>query len=711
MRTTFLLAMCCAAAAAQPLDLKPYEVLWRADSGVLADLSFLLEPPAGKDGFLRVRNGHIVRPDGRRVRFWGVNLSMQGSRPRKEDAPAYAAHLARFGVNCVRIHHFDWRTPRGIIDSRQPNSRTFDPDELDRFDFFFSELKKRGIHVNMNLNVGRAFEKDDGVKDYDQLGLAKAVTLFDDRIIELEREYAQKLLGHYNPYTKLEYRNDPAVAIVEMVNENSLFDYWVAGLLSGKGRTPGANPTWADIPASYERDLTARFNTWITGRLSAADLAKVRQEAGVAEGASVPRLKPAEFRAASALRFQTEAAFYMDLEDRFFQQMRAYLKDSLGVKALLIGTSAHNGGLSPYPLLSSASKLDIVDTHTYWQHPRTTTLPDGRRRQEIQNTAMVNEPERSSIVTLSRGAVAGKPFFVTEINHPFPSEYASEGLPIAAAYGAFLDWDGVFWYSFSHSEPSVWKPGSPGSFDIRQEPVKMTQLAAGALTFLRGDVAPAVRTIERSYSREQVLESLRLPRSEAPYFTPGFPAILALRHGVRTTGFDGKPTATFPAAPDSPVLSDTNQLAWRKGLVTVDAERSQGLIGYLKANRAEVRNLSAEVGNQFCAILLNSLDGAPIARSGRLLLATGARVANAGLKWNDGRKSLASDGTGPVMIEPVTGMVTLRQLSGASSVEAVPLDGAGRAAGPPVAGSKTENGWRIPIGGTATPWYLVRVQR
>ena len=109
--------------------------------------------------------GTCVEGDGRRLRLWGVNLPMQSNRPAKQDAAAYAAHLARFGVNCVRIHHFDWPAPVGII-ARQPNSRTFDAEQLDRFDYFFAELKKRGIYVDLNLNVGRRFQKDDGVREY-----------------------------------------------------------------------------------------------------------------------------------------------------------------------------------------------------------------------------------------------------------------------------------------------------------------------------------------------------------------------------------------------------------------------------------------------------------------------------------------------------------------------------------------------------------------
>jgi hypothetical protein len=40
----------------------------------------------------------------------------------------------------------------------------------------------------LNLNVAHAFQEGDGVKDAGKLGFAKALTLFDSRMIELEKE-------------------------------------------------------------------------------------------------------------------------------------------------------------------------------------------------------------------------------------------------------------------------------------------------------------------------------------------------------------------------------------------------------------------------------------------------------------------------------------------------------------------------------------------
>ena len=120
-----------------------------------------------------------------------------------------------YGINMVRLHFLDLPAPRGIIDSTRNDSRSFDAQQLDRLDFQIAEFKKRGIYVDLNLNVGRSYKAGDGVQDFDKIQWGKGLTLFDPRLIELQKEYAQNLLTHVNPYTGNEYRNEPAIAIVE----------------------------------------------------------------------------------------------------------------------------------------------------------------------------------------------------------------------------------------------------------------------------------------------------------------------------------------------------------------------------------------------------------------------------------------------------------------------------------------------------------------
>jgi len=703
-------------AEAAGVPMQRFVMDWRDNAAPLIDLSSFLEAPAGKNGHIGIKDGHFVTPEGRRFRIWGVNVTGAACFPSREDAPVVAAHWARFGVNCVRFHFLDANGSMSLFVRSRDDTRELDPKQLDMLDYFIAELKKRGIYTNLNLNVGRVYRKGDGVRDYEYLGLAKVVNYFDEQVQMLHREYARQLLTHRNPYTGAEYRHEPAVAIVELVNENSIVEAWFSDRLLGKNtqRNPG---TWTDITAWYAEELTAEYNQWLKDTLSAPELSELRKVAGLAEGQPVPRLTKAQFKNAPAKRFHTEAAFYMHLEHNYFGGMYRYLKNDLGLKALVAGTSDHNHYNSGYPLLTSTSLCDIIDGHIYWQHPNYIADPKGKRQGfTIGNTPMVDDPANSTVVQLSRSPIAGKPYTVSEINHPFPNEYACEGFGILAAYAAFQDWDGVFLYTFEHKVPSGWTAKMPSHFEVRPDPVKMMSIAAGACLFLRGDVQPAKETIYRSYSPEEVRESIRLASSQRPFFTPGFDAATTLLHATRIRSFDASGGPYFHVEASNTILSDTGQLAWhhnqkREGFVTIETDRSQALIGFIQRADKPLKNLAATVENEFCSLVLTSLDDKPLLQADRLLLVATARAANTGMKWNDKRTSLTDWGTEPSVIEPVKGFVTLKGINSVGQIEVTPLDSGAKPLGQSIPVERTIDGCRLPIGEPATPWYLIRIMR
>jgi hypothetical protein len=664
LRTAIAAVLLLAAARAQLLQ--PFSLDHRAASASPADLSFLLDAPAGKDGFIQIRNGHLAKGSGERIRFWGVHFTdwSPGSVEivPKQDAAFWAATLARFGINLVRLHFLDLNAPRGLIDASSPNSLAFDPAQLDRLDYEVAQLKQHGIYVDLNLNVGRSYKAGDGVRGFDKIRWAKGLTLFDPRLIELEKDYARRLLTHVNPYTHTAYRDEPAVALVEIVNENGLY--------------PGFR---APTPY-YGEELTALFNAWLART-------------------------PTHSLAAPTEHFRLETLFYMDAENRFYQDMSAFLKHTLGVRCPIIGTADHAHSSSPYPMLASLSKLDVLDGHVYWEHPGAPPP---------HNTPMVDDPLHSTVVQLSRTTFSGKPYTVSEFNHPFPNDYLAEGIPILAAYASFQDWDAVVAYTFEPKRDPAWKPYIGDPFDISLDPVRMTQMATGALLFLRSDVHPSRQTIERTYSPEQVIDSRRLPRSEQPYFTPGFPLALPLEHAVRIRSLDGPPTGAFPPAPSNPIVSDTGELTWsaaapHTGLVTIETPRTEAVIGFLPG-RDPLAHLGVDVKNNFAAIVLSSLDATPLAQSTKMLLTAAARVANTGMQWNDSHTRLATQGGPPTLIEPVAGTLTLRGLTAARKVLVSALDGAGRPMRQTTA-RRTGIGWNFPVGDPATTWYVISVER
>src|SRR4051812_48457773 len=201
---------------AEPLPLQPFVIDHLARQDSPADVSFLLgKNPAGQEGFVTVKEGHLVKGDGTRLRIWGVNLTgwARGSTnlPPKDQADPWAAALARVGINCVRFHFLDLPTrspqdiadepkrreaeasgkrfkmrPAGLIDSRRNDNQALDPEALDRLDFFVAALKRRGIYSNLNLNVGLQYKPGDNVPDSDVITLTKGFTYIGERMIELQ---------------------------------------------------------------------------------------------------------------------------------------------------------------------------------------------------------------------------------------------------------------------------------------------------------------------------------------------------------------------------------------------------------------------------------------------------------------------------------------------------------------------------------------------
>ncbi|MBB6143175.1 hypothetical protein HNQ77_001119 [Silvibacterium bohemicum] len=661
-----------------------------------ADVSSLLDAPAGKHGFVRVKDGHLATEGGQRIRFWGVNITdwSPGSRqiPSKEDAAFWAATLARFGVNCVRFQFLDLKEPRGLIDNQRPDTRALDPEQVDREDLFIAELEKRGIYVDFNLLVGRPFQSADDVQDAGMLREgAKGTSIFDRRMIELQKEYAQQLLDHLNPYTKRKYTDDPAVALIEINNENAL------------------NVGYRAPSPFYLIELTGMYNDWLARHRTPDEISQLRRIAGIESDKPVTLIATKGKAAASPPeRFHAEAEFYNDVQRNYFDEMEKYLKEDLRSKSLVIATADHSHANSGYPILLAASSADLIDGHDYWEHPES----------YVRKSPMVNDPLHSTVVDLSRSAIAGKPYTVSEVNNPFPNDYDSEGIPILAAYGLLQDWDGIMWYTFEPKADAAWKPYVGDPFDISSDPVKMPELAAGALLFLRGDVAKAHTTVERSYSREQAFDSMLLPEAtERPFFTPGFPLTLPLQHEVRVSSLQGGPTKAFDAAAvTDAIVSDTGQLAWytshpQEGLVTIDTPRTQALIGFARAYNKQLSNLAAVPENSFCTIQLSSLDGRAIGESSRMLLVAGGTVRNSGERWNTAGTDVTEWGGFPTLIEPVTGTITLRQIQGAKAISLQALDGAGQPVGEKISAAFANGGWSLSLGDTVTSWYEVTVSR
>ena len=182
--------------------------------------------------FITIDAGGNFSLGGKKIKFWGTNSVADGAFPQKDKAAQIAGRMRKLGINLVRMHHLDnpW-SAYSLLPGSFSTSRSIYQPNLDLLEYYISKLKETGIFINMNLNVARKFHAMDGVEGADSINnygtdFAKGVTLFDPYLIMLEKEYAQQLLTHVNPYTGKALVNDPVMAMVETNNENSLYRFW-----------------------------------------------------------------------------------------------------------------------------------------------------------------------------------------------------------------------------------------------------------------------------------------------------------------------------------------------------------------------------------------------------------------------------------------------------------------------------------------------------
>ncbi|MBM4044681.1 MAG: hypothetical protein FJ279_06165, partial [Planctomycetes bacterium] len=328
----------------------PFTFPWcEAEPGTATDVSFLLDPPAGKHGFVMARDGHFFFQNGKRAKFWGVNLDRVPCFPHRENADRIAAHLAKYGNNIVRLHCLESFQPtkENIFDQSHDDSLHLSPENMERLDYFLAQLKKRGIYVVIDLWGFRKFLPGDGVKDREawqgrQVTSMQGAVIFNERLQELEREYARLLLTHVNPHTGLALKDDPQLALIELFNEVSLLVRW----------------TWSAMPPSYVQELTEMWNTWLVGMYRSRDgLAQawtnadgkcfLQAEEDPSKGTvrpffdlyalGAPKDAP-EDRLGDA-RVNDAIRFLYELEVKHSRMMRDHLR-SLGVKVPIASTGA-----------------------------------------------------------------------------------------------------------------------------------------------------------------------------------------------------------------------------------------------------------------------------------------------------------------------------------------------------------------------------------
>ena len=655
------------------------------------DLRFLNHRFAGEKGFLQSRGMQFVfEKDDTPVKFWAVNAHPMASR----QADVYfAKRLAKLGVNMVRIHG-------PIFDRSAADPATIDRKHLDRLHRFIAALKAEGIYTHLSFYFPLWFEikPSYGVGGYESLGNKKPFGLlfFHPRMQAIYKSWARGLLLTVNPYTRLPLAKDPAVGIVEIINEDNYF-FWTMD-------------PYKNVPAPAVAILEKRFGDWLAKKYGAVDKALAKWGGGKVRGddpaagragllgpwfyTEAARGRQSERRIGDQLQFLTE-----DLRT-FYRDMHQWYRKEIGLRCPIVAT---NWKTADARLLGALDKYtnavcETMDRHAYFGglHKGDGASYSLRKGHRYRDASTLWNPIAAPVRELQ---YIGHTHIVTEYNWPMPNRYRGESVLLAAAYGSLQGTDGYFHFA---TRSASWEAQHP-KFSIHT-PAVMGQFPAAALLYRRGYVKEAPVVVHEAarlkdlYDRKgtaialpQDLDILR--KAEAPKGAGG--EVRHLGSIDPLAYYVGQVTRTVAEQPGKSVLQDlspyvdrekktvasiTGELLWDfgRGVVTIDSARAQGATGFLKRRGAiRLKDVVIQLQNEYGSVLVVSLDGEPIRSSAKLLLQVMTEDNNFGWKTTGGEpRTIADLGAPPIVVRKPSGTVTLnRPDAGSLQIEA--LDGHG----------------------------------
>lgn len=492
-----------------------------ATNSVLHAGSWLQDAPAGRHGSVKAMpDGSLAFEDGTPVRFWGSSTVYGGTFPdKREEVPLLADAIAARGYNLVRFHHNDihWKGI-GFLSSDPASTVLLDPEGMDRLDYFASELIKRGIYIYLDLVDYRPILEGEGIYEtFPDMRQLKNIFgwkgLFPHPVVvDLWKRSSTEILNHVNPYTGRKWGEEPAVATIEIINENGPF--WDWGF-----HTTDSVQKWHD--AEWNRWLVAKYGTREALDAAWTDVEGTKglfPDEDPANGTVFrPRLmpllewdRPYRSKTRGAARINDYYAHLADQSTSFFKSAYDHLR-SLGYKGLILGSHELQGPID----LKSQTTTGTVGAHLYAR-----ALPAWFARPSISGSTMDGVDVKTSnwFSNIQRIKAAGLPSVNGEWTADPVMRRADANIAVAAAT-AFQDVDQSlhFCYYYRWSGTRVADYRTLFDFKAYLNKIAMSYNSShdipwmainriAAALFIRDDFAPAKHTVEIAISDEDVHE-------------------------------------------------------------------------------------------------------------------------------------------------------------------------------------------------------------
>jgi len=598
----------------------------------LIDLRHLNEDVAGQNGRARAVGNDFVLGSGEKVRFWGANVG-------------------------------------------RPRDPAVDRERLDDLHHLVSALKEEGIYVKLSFYFPLWFSLDDDRRPF-------MLLFFDPQMQEIYFQWADALLTTTNPYTGVPLGEDPCVAIVEVVNEDSHF-FWTFGK--------------KNMPDRRWQAFTRLYGTWLTETYGSLDRA-IDAWGGVRESADRPEDGRMELydawsmttdglkaNAAKRKRISDQVEFLTENMRSFYEKAASYFREKCHYEGLVSCSNWHTADARMLDALERYCYTagDVIDRHGYYGHNHKGEFASWSVRPghtfESQSALHLREANPLPYVETD-----GYPHIISEIGWPMPNMYRAECAFLTATYGSLQGLDGIIHFAV----------GSPGwdqsvSKFALNNPAALGSYFATALAYRRQYIqeAPAVVTdnvrLEDLYAMKgtPVFAGAALDQLRAAQIPEG-----TQRKGViggmdPLTFYVGRVTRSFQGDPEQSTLlgvgryidrdakkikSITGELVWDYGvgLAAVNTPKVQGVGGFLgKKGPVSFGDVRVDVKNEYGTVMVVAMDDRPLSESDKILIQCmtidqlhGWASSEAGGK----RGTIQQVGSAPWGVEKIKAVVRLR---------------------------------------------------
>lgn len=536
-------------------------------------------------------------------------------------------------------------------------------------------MKNEGIYSTIspfwahNGHMGGWVPKNWGIEGYSGKDALWEVMFFNDTLKNAYKHWIKYLYTETNPYTGIPLKDDPALAIIQVKNEDGMFFWTMQGIKPALRKRVG-ELFHAWLIDKYGK-IDHAFDAW--NNVNHADDNLSNSVIGIFDTWELTQKQSG----GKAKRIADQVAFFTERQRNFYAEMDTYIKYELDCNQL---TNGNNWKTADPKRLNDLERYtntacDVLAVNRYFD-PIHVGEHNGWRIDPGHKYVGPSALKNPHLLPINLKQVTGHPIVVTESGWNLPHKYQAEGPFLIAAYQSLTGVDGFYW--FNPSAPDYMEfpyfeftKDDNGQYAMNRwtcsVPAQIGMFPANALAYRMGYIKQGTIVVNEKRTYEEMIQRSIPKVSEMAGFDPNrdFTAIrdntdietdrmpLAFLAGAVRTTYDAETSSAevvdnleqLISLEQKEITSTTGEihLDYGKGICIVDAPKTQGVAGFLsEQNTFELSTVTIHSTNEYATVNVTSMDNNDLDASEKVFIQLGTIYRPTG--WKEVPATIEKDG-------------------------------------------------------------------